>query len=508
MSEKKGSNKYKKVDPWNLAIETIEGTIGTIKGTAYISLGIAIYALSLPFKFFSNDHEKVIKKDTKLKILSCLLTSEGFNELDDRELKVACHILNSPWVVDKRDQTIAELREIFFNIHVPNTPNKKYTKMIKKYVDVLTGYQIYHLRMALAKHDPYMKKWEKENMTLKKFMYKKLKENWVERILYIYEECWHKNIAEYKKEFKSSRKESEVGKLFSNISLYFSSLYNAILSTDDLSKELNDLTKNLFEDTDTIYKRAVDANYVADKSAYGGPYHRLFDDSHSIGKMYGKIKDARPDDTKLEEIFAWVNEAAKDFQTTMGLPIVSMKKETFDSMANFLKPVGINKNDLYDVLTGNLQEFLGAAFLGITSIIPSIKKDEKKLRSLKGVMIASGTFGNPFALLLLLMILVYSLVKGETEQLKKDIMSKEAVGGFAITAIIKYAFDYLGTKIVLTILGLLLALMLVVYFFRHRKNITVNPENFKKEFVKEFEKLKETSKNLLEKENIKPLPEK
>ena len=28
--------------------------------------------------------------------------------------------------------------------------------------------------------------------------------------------------------------------------------------------------------------------------------------------MYGKIKDARPDDSKIEEIIAWVNEAAKD----------------------------------------------------------------------------------------------------------------------------------------------------------------------------------------------------
>ena len=185
-----------------------------------------------------------------------------------------------------------------------------------------------------------------------------------------------------------------------------------------------------------------------------------------------------------------------------------MKKETFDSMAGFLKPVGINKNDLYDVLTGNLQEFLGAAFLGITSLIPSIKKDKKRLRSLKGVMVASGAFGNPFALILLLMSLVYSMVKGNTEQLKKDLMSKEAIGGFAITAIIKYAFDYLGTKIVLTLLGILLGLMLVVYFIRHRKNINVNLEKFKKEFVKELEKLKEMSKNQLEKKDIKSLTKK
>ena len=41
-----------------------------------------------------------------------------------------------------------------------------------------------------------------------------------------------------------------------------------MLSTDDLSKELDGLTKNLFEDTDTIYKKAVDANYVSDTTVY------------------------------------------------------------------------------------------------------------------------------------------------------------------------------------------------------------------------------------------------
>ena len=121
-------------------------------------------------------------------------------------------------------------------------------------------------------------------------------------------------------------------------------------------------------------------------------------------------------------------------------------------------------------------------------------------------MVASGAFGNPFALILLLMTLVYSMVKGDTEQFKKDLMSKEAISGFAITAIIKYAFDYLGAKIVLTLLGILLGLMLVVYFIRHRKNINVDLEKFKKEFVKELETLREMSKKQLEKKDVKSLP--
>ncbi len=485
--EKKEKDKYEDVDPWKLVTEVPKALLTTAAGVAAIGIFAPLgWALSI----FDEDSEKELKRDPKLKILRTIITNAFWEDLDDRELKIACHIVNSPWIPKDRQKTIEELEKIL------NSSNLEKNKLlIKKYLDPLSDRQIYVLRHNIFSDPPKETKFND-------FKRKKFRKLWIERIT----DTYARNVRAKRDSDNSDEFLPELGKLFSNISLYFSSLYNAMLSTDDLSKEFDSLTKNLFEDTDTIYKKAVDANYVSDLSAYGGPYHRLFDDSHSIGKMYEKIKDAKPDDSKLEEIFAWVNEAAKDFQTTMGLPIVSMNKETFDSMANFLKPVGINKNDLYDVLTGNLQEFLGAAFLGITSLIPSIKKDKKRLRSLKGVMVASGAFGNPFALILLLMTLVYSMVKGDTEQFKKDLMSKEAISGFAITAIIKYAFDYLGAKIVLTLLGILLGLMLVVYFIRHRKNINVDLEKFKKEFVKELETLREMSKKQLEKKDVKSLP--
>ena len=113
-----------------------------------------------------------------------------------------------------------------------------------------------------------------------------------------------------------------------------------------------------------MYKLLLTKLYEYDKSSYGGPYHRLFDESPL--EKCGKIKEAKPDDSKIEEIIAWVNEAAKDVQTTMGLPITNMKKETFDKMSEYLAPIGINKNDLYDLLTYNLQEVLSAV-LGITT---------------------------------------------------------------------------------------------------------------------------------------------
>ena len=97
-------------------------------------------------------------------------------------------------------------------------------------------------------------------------------------------------------------------------------------------------------------------------------------------------------------------------------------------------------------------------------MLPSIKKDKKKLNTLRGVMAASGVFGNPLAVIFLLITLVHSIVKGDVEQFKKDITSIDALVGFTISAIIKYTIDFLGVKAVVTVLAILLALVVVLYF--------------------------------------------
>ena len=492
------NDKYKKIDPWELIGETL------IAAPTYIVEKTLKTAFSLgmekvfPHGVWGRHYKakKFVKDSYKLKILSCLIKIPEKFDLTEKELKIACHIVGSPWISNNIIQTENELK--FKIIH---TNIEQYKKIILKYIEPLSDQDIYYLRFSFeAVEEPH-------NISLKEFLKGEYRESWVNTLLEILE-IEYERFRDFPEVRPVSKNQYEVEKVYSNLALYLSSVYSSIISTDDLSKEFDDLTKNLFEDKDNIYKAAVDANYASDKSLYGGPYHRLFDDSHSLGKMWGKIKDAKPDDSKIEEIIAWVNEAAKDLQTTMGLPIVSMEKETFDKMAEFLGPIGINKNDLYDLLTYNLQEVLSVAFLGITTMLPSIKKDKKKLNTLRGVMAASGVFGNPLALIFLLITLVHSMVKGNTEQFKKDLTSKEAIIGFSISAIIKYSIDFLGAKAIITVLAILMALLIVVYFFRHVKNKKISYKKFKREFVAELENLREMSKNLLDKENIKPLPKK
>lgn len=483
-------DKYKKIDPWKLVGDTFNPD-------TYIDLGLKI--ISWPFSIFKKSIPPHAKNNSRIKILIFLISIENnFKNLSLRELKIASNILNCRWIPNNKNGTINEITgKLLFD----NLENN--IEIINKYLTNLSNYQLFYLYLSLVNLNKLND--SQLNINLKNLNDISKKDACIEEVLNIYIKNRTRILFEFKNPEWKNNYTNEYSKLSSNILIYLSSLYSSIVSTDSLSKELDNITKNLFEDSDTVYKAAVDANYMSDKSSFGGPYHRLFDDSHSIGKMYEKIKDAKPDDSKLEEIIAWVNEAAKDLQTTMGLPIVSMDKETFDKTAEFLAPVGISKNDLYDLLTYNLQEVLSVAFLGITTIIPSIKKDKNKLNTLRGIMIAAGAFGNPLAIIFLVITLIHSWLKGSSEEFKKSLTSKEAFVGFSISAIIKYTIDFLGSKAVITIISILMALLIVVYLFRN-KNKKIDIQKFKLQFVRELENLREMSKNQLEKQNIKPLP--
>ena len=90
-----------------------------------------------------------------------------------------------------------------------------------------------------------------------------------------------------------------------------------------------------------------------------------------------------------------------------------LKKETFDNMHSFLKPLGINKNDLYDFLTYNLQEILNVCFIIAFYLFPSTRKNKEKLGNVYGLLTVTGTFGNPLALIILALTLITSVIKND-----------------------------------------------------------------------------------------------
>ena len=63
----------------------------------------------------------------------------------------------------------------------------------------------------------------------------------------------------------------------------------------------------------------------------------------------------------------------------MGIPLISINKETFEKIYQASSEIGLEKSFLYDTLTSNFQELLGSLFSGLAYLIPEIRKDKKKL---------------------------------------------------------------------------------------------------------------------------------
>ena len=101
--EKKEEDKYEEVDPWKLVTEVPQAILATVAVAVMAPLG---WLLTI----FDEDHEPELKRDPKLKILRAIITQIFWDDLDDRELKVACHIVNSPWIPKNREKTIEELK--------------------------------------------------------------------------------------------------------------------------------------------------------------------------------------------------------------------------------------------------------------------------------------------------------------------------------------------------------------------------------------------------------------
>ena len=96
--EKKEEDKYEDVDPWKLVTEVPQALLVT-----------ALVAVAGPFvwlfSIFDEDLEPEVKRDPKLKILRSVMKRSFWDDLNDRELKSACHIFSSPWIYKDREKT-------------------------------------------------------------------------------------------------------------------------------------------------------------------------------------------------------------------------------------------------------------------------------------------------------------------------------------------------------------------------------------------------------------------
>lgn len=139
------------------------------------------------------------------------------------------------------------------------------------------------------------------------------------------------------------------------------SLANAILASDFSHNMESWLTKTFNEGVPSIYDKSADDIYNA--THIGGPQlHRLFDGSHTVWGMWDKVREASPDDSRLQEVLGFLTAYGKDLSSHVGMPLFGMSRESYQAVSSTLSDTfSIPKPWLQDLLHVNGVEVFGTS---------------------------------------------------------------------------------------------------------------------------------------------------
>jgi hypothetical protein len=156
---------------------------------------------------------------------------------------------------------------------------------------------------------------------------------------------------------------------------------------------------NEFNKNFDAYDRAIDAAYTAGAGG-GSALHHLLDGQHSLWGAWQAVRGVSTDDSFFGEIMQAIEHLVRDLCSVSGInPFFSLTRETFDTIASTLSPLGVTKAYLADALTVNGPEILGAA-LGICAILFGRKSlDPQHMAELTGSLLVAALAGaNPLLL--------------------------------------------------------------------------------------------------------------
>ena len=173
------------------------------------------------------------------------------------------------------------------------------------------------------------------------------------------------------------------------------------LTASQTGTELDRMLASLINTANTnAYDKAIDSVYLT--THVGGSHlHHLLDGQHDLVGAFEAARRAYPDDTLAQEVFGTAHHLAKDTFSVMGLPVVSLKPDTYADASNWIQQhVGIPRSWQADFLQINGTELLGGALAAASVVIGVRRKDAGMLAELAGgVGLGSVLAANPIAIL-------------------------------------------------------------------------------------------------------------
>ena len=187
----------------------------------------------------------------------------------------------------------------------------------------------------------------------------------------------------------------------------------------------------------TDFDKALDSRYL--QTHIGGGNHRMFDGGHTLGGAWGTIAKmcGVAKCSTGEQANGYLNAIWKDLVTPKGLPFVTMEKQTYDSMANWMSKTipGVNKQWVYDAFSYDALEILSAGISAAAVVYYLDKGQVDELSELLGSMgIVSIVSANPILAMVVISTVAYALATGV------DIEGKATAEGAVKSAIISGVF--------------------------------------------------------------------
>lgn len=235
-------------------------------------------------------------------------------------------------------------------------------------------------------------------------------------------------------------------------------IIQALLASDQISRDINGWLQSLVAGRATIYDKAMDS--VFHETGIGGGYHRLFDGGHTLGGAFQAARDASPDDNIFQEAAGLLQALARDATTPRGLPLVTWNEDTFNGLADTLGNVGISRAWLNDLVSYDVVELV-AGSIGILAVALNWNNDDVEEFSsiVSSIGLSAVVSANP----LMLVVTVAALAKAFHTARKsgdwKEFSDGLAKGGVCTGAVLLTTSLVSGPTVVVLLSGVCVGIL-------------------------------------------------
>ncbi len=239
---------------------------------------------------------------------------------------------------------------------------------------------------------------------------------------------------------------------------------NTLIAQDFLTKDIERWMGSQWNTLTDVYTRAMDGDFAAGLKGGVGyidpEIHRLLE-GHTLPSAWRAISDALPDRSHAENFVGMVKALASDLTSMVGLPILTLSKESAQAFGETAASIGIPRLWLNDALHYNALELFGSAIPVLALLLDWNTDDKERFARLAGSLgVTAVAGGSPIGALVCLVVLARSYTDARGSQSRLDWIEAIAHGGILSCIVLVSSAAIAGPAWIGLATGVVLAMVL------------------------------------------------